>query len=338
MAQNWDYWRADLKSPQNRDVTDPGQGYWRHKAAKTKIDWPIAVWFEGEEPVIKVGDSVTRGQDALLEFLSGSTWLNAVAVPHADYLLAKETGKWSDGKPARKMTEAERLDIDANPGGNQAPIEESIAEQIAAAVAQAEKITKIENEEDARVANELAAKLQTLWKLGDMERIKEKRPHDEAAQAVQAKWLPIIGPAAEQRERLVKPGTGIVQRWLKAEQERVEREMRERQAAEEEARRQEAEKAAAEAAERGEPAPEPIPQPDPAPAAPAPRVQAGNSFGRATGLRKVTTGVITDMKKFITSKDIINHKEMKELAQTLANRAAKAGIKVPGMEIKEDLQ
>jgi hypothetical protein len=338
MSQTWTYWRADLKEPQNRDITDPGQGYWRHKAAKTRVDWPIAIWFE-DEPVIKVGNKVTRGNDALLEFLSGSTWLNAVAVSHADYLTAMETGKWPiDGKPARHMDDAEKHDIDISAGDNDAPIDQTLAEQIDSAVAKASAITSISTEAEAKAANELADKLATLFKLGDAERAKEKAPFDQGAKDVQAKWLPIINPASEARERLVGKG-GLVKKWLLAEQQRLDAETaeaRRAQEAEAERIRQENEKRAAEAAEAGEDAPAPIPQPDPVPAAEPQRARAGNSFGRATGLRKITSAEIIDIEKLLLA--LKDHREMKEMAQTLANRAAKAGIELAGMKIKETME
>lgn len=337
--QNWTFWRSDLASPQDHNnVTEPGSGFWRCRAAKTKPDWPIAIWWDGVTPNVKVGNNLTTGDDALLEFLSGSTWLKATAVSHADYKQAIDTGKWPDGKPARHMDEAEKHDISTEPGDNAAPIEETLAEQIAAAVEKAQAITKITNADEARAANELADKLAALFKTGDAKRAEEKRPHDEAAKAVQAKWLPIITPATDARERLVGRG-GLVKQWLKAEQDRIDREHREekeRQRQEAERIRQENEKAAAEAAEQGKDAPAPIPQPEPETPAVAPRAQAANSLGRATGLRKVTRAKITDMGKLLLA--LQDHREMREFAQTLANRAAKAGIPLDGMEIEETME
>lgn len=340
MANDYTYWKAEIAAPgsQSRDTTEDVTGFWRHRAAKTKIDWPIAIWFENDAPKIKVGNSLTEGDDALLEFLSGGTWLNAVAVSHGDYLAAMETGLWSDGKPARKMSEAERMGVEPVAGDNAAPVDESIADQIEAAVEKARQITKVETEAQAKAANELADRLHALFKLGDAERVKEKTPFDEGAKAVQAKWLPIINPASAERERLVGRG-GVVKQWLKAEQDRLDREAaeeRRRQQEEAERIRLENEKAAAEAAEAGEPTPEPIAPPEPVPAAEPQRARAGNSFGRATGLRKVTRAKIIDIGKLLQA--LSTHREMVEFAQTLANRAAKAGIPLDGMEIEETME
>ena len=339
MAQDWKFWSADLKEQQDHaNLTDIGQGFWRQRSAKSKPDYPIAVWFEEDAPVIKVGNSVKRGADELLVFLSEATWLNSIAVTHADYKSAMDSGFWSDGKPARKMDEAERHGIDVSAGDNAAPVEETLAEQIATAVAKAEAITKISTEADAKAANELAEKLNVLFKLGDAERAKEKAPFDQGAKDVQARWLPIINPATEARERLVGKG-GLVKRWLMEEQRKIDEAAaaeRKRIIDEGEAARRANEQAAAEAADKGVPAPEPIAAPAPAPAAEPPRARAGSSFGRATGLRKTVRANITDISKLLQA--LATHKEMLEFAQTLANRAAKAGIPLDGMEIVETME
>ena len=340
---HWAYWRKELAAPGSQprnEVTGPVAGYWRADGAKTKPSWPVAVWYDDDgTPHHKVGNSQKDGEDAFSLFLTEATWLRCIAVQHAEYLVAMDTGRWpSDGKHARNMDEAELHDIDTASGDNAAPADESLAEQIAAAVAKAEAITSIKTEDEARIANELASKLKVLFDLGDAERIKEKRPHDQAAADVQAKWLPIISPATNARERLVGKD-GVVKRWLKAEQARIDEEARkerDRIAEEAERVRQENEKATAEAAGKGEPAPAPIPAPEPAPAAEPQRARAGSTFGRATGLRKVTRAKITDIGKLLQA--LSTHKEMVEFAQTLANRAAKAGIPLAGMEIEEVME
>lgn len=339
----WRYWRTELAAPGTQprnEVTVPIAGYYRADGAKSKPSWPVAVWYDDDgTPHHKVGNNQKDGHDEFSMFLTDATWARCVAVTHDQYLIAMDTGRWpGDGKHARNMTEAELHDIDLAPGDNAAPVEDTIEEQIAAAVAKADAIKVIKNEDEARVANELAAKLKLLFDMGDTERIKEKRSHDEAAAAVQAKWLPIINPASTARDRLVGKD-GVVKRWLKAEQARIDEEARQaRIAAQAEADRiqQENEKAAAEAADKGEAAPAPIPAPEPPPAAEPQRARAGSTFGRATGLRKVTRAKITDIGKLLQA--LSTHKEMIEFAQTLANRAAKAGIPLDGMEIEEVME
>lgn len=335
------YWRVELAAPGSQprnEVEVPIDGFWRAVAAKSKADYPVAIWHDGDDEVIKVGNKKFAGNMPEGNDFRDGTWNHCQAVTQEVYQAALDTGFWPDGKNARKMDDAEKMGIDVGSGDNAAPIEETIEEQIDAAVAKAQAITSIKTEDEARVANELAAKLKILFDLGDAARVQEKAPHDQAAKDVQAKWLPIIVPASDARERLVGKG-GLVKRWLQAEQARIDEEARiERQriAAEAERIRQENEKAAAEATDKGEPAPAPVAAPDPAPAAEPQRARAGSTFGRATGLRKVTRAKITDISKLLQA--LSAHKEMVEFAQTLANRAAKAGIPLDGMEIITDME
>lgn len=344
MAQNWDYWLADLKEPQGRDVTDPGQGFWRHKAAKTKTDWPIAIWFEGEEPQIKVGNSLKSGTDELLEFLSGATWLNAVAVSHADYKAAMSDGFWpGDGKPARKMDDAERMGIDTAAGENNAPIEETLADQIAAAVAKANAMPEPKTQAEADAATGLVDKLRKLWKLADNQRVEEKRPYDEAAQAVQDKWLPIMTPAKD-------AGAGLDTRrkaFLKKEQARLDaiaaEERRKQQAivdAENERIRKENAERAAEAAKDGNPLGVGVPlEPEiAAPVVETQRATASSTFGRASGLKEIT--VLDTLDVGVLAKHFIdtNDDDFREYLEKRAKAAIRAKVSLPGVTTKKELQ
>lgn len=334
------YWRTELKSPgQSRDTADGDtDGFWRAKAAKTKPDYPVAIWHDGDDEVIKIGNKQIAGNMPEGNDFRDGTWQHCIAVTKEQYDAAIETGFWADGKNSRKMSAEEKMGIDIAPGDNAAPIDETISDQISAAVAKADAIKSVKTEAEAKAANELADKLNTLFKLGDAERAKEKAPFDQGAKDVQARWLPIINPASEARERLVGRG-GLVKQWLKAEQDRIDREdaeERRRQQEEADRIRRENEKAAAEAAEQGKPEPEPIAPPDPVPAVEPQRARAGNTFGRATGLRKVVSAQIDDIEKVLLA--LKTHKEMIAMVQTLANRAAKAGIALDGMTIREDYE
>lgn len=101
----WSYWQADLREPQPRDVVDPGNGYYRNNAAKTKVDFPVAIWSDQDGRHVRIGTMrQIDGETAVLEFLSGSTWHNSRAVSHQEYLGAIANGKWADGKRARSVT------------------------------------------------------------------------------------------------------------------------------------------------------------------------------------------------------------------------------------------
>ena len=65
------------------------------------------------------------------------------------------------------------------------------------------------------------------------------------------------------------------------------------------------------------------------------RATAGGAYGTNRGLKKVKRGKITDHGKFAAALVAIKHKDLLELLQQLANRAAKAGMPVDGMEIED---
>lgn len=343
MTQSWLYWKADLASPGtlNRDITDPGCGFWRQRSAKTKPDYPIAIWFE-DEPVVKVGNKVTRGQDALLEFLSGSTWLNAVAVPHIDYLSAMENGKWPiDGKPARKMDEAERHDIDISEGDNAAPVEETLADQIATLAEKIDATAEPTTQDQANALSGLLDKMRALLKLAEVERVKEKEPHKTAAEQVDAKWREVKTPG----EQAGIAGEARRKAFLRKEQARLDaiaaEERRKQQAiidAENERIRQENAQREADAAEKGEDTPAALVPEITAPAAEAPRATAGGTFGRSTGLRKVT--VVDQVDAAVLAQHFIDGKDA-DFISYLTDRAKKAlrgKITLPGVTTKEELQ
>lgn len=371
MAQNWDYWRAELRAPgQSRDVTDPGQGYWRHEAAKTKIDWPIAIWWEGDVPQIKVGNKVETGDDHLLEFLSGATWHRTKAVSHAEYLAAVETGRWPDGKVSRRMDAEEKLDIipdtPAEAGGNMPDGEDGVDQFWAQIKTKLEKaqtalaaLGKIDTEGKATKAAAQIEILREAGKLGEAKRKIEKAPHDAAAAAVQTKWVPVLTPASE----AIKDGVDGIDKFQKAERARlqaiadeaarVER-ARLQAIADEEARVErerlqaiadaeaaaENERRQAEAAERGAVAElveveqievEAKQVEVAAPVVEAPRVST--AYGRAVSKATVRKGKITDQAKFI--KAIKDGDDFQEFLQDKANKLARAKTKVAGMEIEE---
>lgn len=316
-------------------------GFWRIVAAKTKPDTPVAIWpIDENKQVAKIGrrSPVEEGSVDWHDFI-GWGWTKCVAVTKPEYDSAIETGEWRDGKPSRARTDEEKLGVATSGGDNAPPADELIEDQIKAAVETAQTITKVTNADEARRANELAERLQGLYRLGDAQRDKEKRPHDEAAKAVQARWLPIITPAETERKRLI----AAAKEWIKAEEARVAREVeaerRKRQAAIDAENERIAQANAAKIAEAEKEGGQPIEAEELEPIAPAvaevPKVQAASTFGRATGLRTVTRGKITDMAALAAALVAIKHPELVDLLQKLANRAAKANLPLAGMEITE---
>lgn len=351
---NYDLWNAELKNPVpesdrlERSV-DPlmMSGFWRIEAAKTKADYPVAIWTgEGQTATMfKIGlklMNTEQNADKWQEFLD-QTWPLCHAVPTPAYHAAMASGFWADGKPARKMTEEEKLGIDTKPGDNQAPVEETLAEQIAATVEKAEAMPEPKTQDEADAATGIVDKLRKLWKRADEERDREKRPHDEAAAAVQAKWKPIMEPAKI-------AGAALDERrktYLRKEQARLDaiaaEETRKRQeAAKIEAQRiadEENARRAAEAAEKGETPTdvvkaEDIAMPEVAPVEAA-RATAGTAFGRNSGLKKKNVGTITDKDALIAA--LKDDADFTAYLQSRVDAAVRAKVTLPGVTVKEIL-
>lgn len=138
--------------------------------------------------------------------------------------------------------EVARLDAESypGPGHNQSPPEpidlarERVEQEIASADAWAAQVKTVENEETATTLRTKLQQLGDLWKEYDEQRAAERKPHTEAAAAVQAKWLPLLNRIATCRKALQPLETT----WLMLLRNRqdAERERLKKEAAEAEAR------------------------------------------------------------------------------------------------------
>lgn len=172
-------------------------------------------------------------------------------------------------------------------------------------------------------------RLGELWSQCETQRKKEKKPHDDAAAAVQIRWRPVVTAAHEGREK----AQGALTVWQKAERKRLEEEAaaakrkadEARKAAEEEARR---------AAEEGrEPAPAPPEAVEP-PAIIDTRPRSGGAIsGRRSGLREVNARAGVD-DWVVLYEHLATNEEwlaaVRNLAQDFADRAARAKSPLPG--------
>ena len=158
-------------------------------------------------------------------------------------------------------------------------------------------------------------RLAKLYKAQEQERKDKKQPHMDAAKAVDESYKPILSKIEDAGGKIKKAITA----WLLREESRRRAEALEQMRKDEEAR-----KAAAAANQ---------PIPEPAPIVEVERPKAGTT-GRATALRTHKSAIITDYRA------ALNHfaetAEVKEAVQALANRAARAGVPVPGCDIKEE--
>lgn len=354
------YWRAELAAPGSQprnEVEAPIAGYWRADGARTKPSWPVAVWYDDDEtPHFKVGNSQKDGEGPFLEFLSEATWLRCVAVEHAEYLAAMETGRWSDGKHARHVDPADKLDIipdtPAEAGGNMLdddgnPVDQfwaQIKDKLEKAQTALAALGKIDTEDKATKAAAQIEILREAGKLGESKRKIEKAPHDAAAAAVQTKWVPVLSPASE----AIKAGVDSIDKFQKAERARLqaiadaaakaERDRLQAIAdAEAEAERKRLQAIAdEEAAAKGKEAEAVVVEAEQvqvaAPVVEAPRVST--AYGRAVSKATVRKGRITDEAAFIRA--IKGQDDFKEFLQDKANKLARAKAPVKGMEVYEE--
>ena len=255
---------------------------------------PVAIYLGEGEMLADVGfDARTvRGITA------GEVWPRCYSHPitEAVYWDTVDNRRWADleGIVAPKPVEERPAEPGGNLsiGGNNPPEDVppivAITEEVDNAIAALNAILPKPGEvvKDKARADLLANsqdRLRELWKKADTQRITEKKPHDEAAAAVQAAWKPLVeakvGRIASAAEQAAAAVAGYL-KWAKAEQGRIERE-REAARLAEEKRRQD------------EPDPEP-PAPVEAPPPPAPVRAGGGYSGRRIGLRATNYRAVID--------------------------------------------
>lgn len=374
MTENWKLWQAEQVRPtpeerRHERTTVPTEmtGYWRIERSKMKGDWPVVIWTrDGEEhTTFQIGamhPMNTLEHPDEWRRLVDQHWLHAVAVTREAWAKALETGRWADGKPVREETEAERHNIDMGQGGNQAPLDISLEVQIRELSIDLREAKEPTTQAEADALTGLTDKMRALLKLAEVERVREKEPFLEGGRSIDNKWRGIMSPgstAYDDAEKLRKA-------FLKKEQARREAEARAEtkrrqdeaaKAAEEErqriaaetAKRLEEENKLREQAGQATDTPEDIEQkateeaaqlvPEPVVEEAVPeRATAGTAYGRQSGLRKVKKGKIIDAGQFATALVDMKHKDMLSLLQQLADRAAKAGMVQPGIQIVEEYE
>lgn len=339
------YWRAELKNPksQSRDTADGyTDGFWRAHAAKTKTDYPVAIWHDGDDEMIQVGRKQFAGNLPEGNDFRDGTWQHCTAVTKEEYDAAVETGFWPDGKPARKMDETERMGIDISAGDNAAPVEETIADQITSLAAKIDKTPEPTTQDQANALSGLLDKMRVLLRLAEAERVKLKEPHLQAGREVDATWSAIKTPG----EQAGIAGEARRKAFLRKEQARLDEEARQERikqqaviAAENERIRLENEARFAEAQQAGAADVELVPEVTaPAPIVEPPRATAGSAFGRASGLKKVKVVDAIDYPVLTKHLLDVGDENFREYLMTRAKAATRAKVTLPGVLTKDELQ
>lgn len=326
----YDFWKAALEDPSKIGSkklpvheNDPQAGFYRMKREGSEDLLPVAIWDASGEMVAKVGEE--RTIEAVLIW----TYVCRSPVTEADYRAVRAGGTWPDSAPKRGI--GDNLPED--------PFELLTIEFQGELEIAKELLSKPVKDQDQadKVAN-FAKRVSSLAKKADEHFNVEKRPLLEAAKACDNKWRDL-------REGLKNTATDLKRHLdaFLAEQRRIEQE-RQRKAAEDAAA---ARRAAEEAARKAENEhanpddPEQIAAKEEADRLAAEAkakekeasektVTAGRT-GSKVSMRTFKSAQITDYDKLVEA--LKGRDEMKELVQSLANRAAKSDIELPGMKI-----
>lgn len=326
----WHWWQdacAGRFGPMHEG--QPEQGYYRTRFKDGQWE-PVALWFEGGEWKAMRGERLVEPGDAW-------NFCRTHPVSYEAYQKAIDGAGWDDEPPAPAM-------------GHNLPSDpfEALTLEYAAEKEQAQAFMKspITTQDQADKSAIWSKRLAVIAKKAtDLHKV-EKQPHLDAGRNVDNKWRDL----KEEPDALSKK----LKRHLDAFLQEEARKERERQAAaraeadriqrEAEAARLAAEKAAAPAeddtaaiAEHNNRIAEAQRLEDQA--AQANRdAQARNASAGRTGakvsLRTFTFAEITDFDALLMA--LKDRQEIREVVETLANRAAKSGVELAGMAIRSE--
>lgn len=322
MSGSYDYWREALANPQligteslRIHENEPQCGYYRRRN-KNGVDRPVAIYMEGENLVALEGDQVIE-PDVVWTFVAKNP------VAYEAYCQACETGNWPN--------EAAPIGHNREKTGD---VFEDLKAEIEDEVEQGKALLSqpVQTQDQADRVGTWATKLVSLAKSADTHRLAEVRPHLDAQKAVNQKWAGIIDDAKKLGADLKKHVGDYLQKLAREEAER------QRKAAEEARRLQaEADAAAAKVNDSEEAAREveekKAAAQRAADEAEAKKVSAGRT-GSKVSLRTVTVAKIVDYDKALIA--LKDHPDMRELVAQLANRAARAGHPLDGVEFVQE--
>jgi hypothetical protein len=278
-------------------VDSPEQGFYRMRFNATKPWLPVAIWKDEDDNWIALRSG--RKVDPL------EVWNYCCRHPVTSeaYEQALSGEGWKDDEPTvnammgHNVGDADDIDV--------------LRDQIESAKQGAEAYRDIESEERASMAQSLRSRMNEL--AGKADKIREglKKPHLEAGKAIDAEWMP-----------LVKEAKGIADQLRKYIETFKTAQLMERRRLELERQRAEAERLISR---------EEVMVPPPLP--PADTTIKG-SYGRAAsvGTEMIVTKITDDNAVFQFFR---SNPELTQFLQTLAQKAVRAGMTVPGVEVEE---
>lgn len=357
-ADLWNGWRALLQNWKIEDVgcpiweNEPFQGYYRSRRRQDKTFEPVA-FFRQENKWVCLRPKrdpkwsvVREGDDDWARVLEAWKHIARYPISHAWYKAVAEEGKpWPDAD-AHTTSEAlaasavaPKREEPAKIGDNNPPEEtpvEALRNQIANAGAGVVDYAKIKDGETLAKARSLKNRLTELAGLAEKARVTEKKPHWDAAKAVDDKWMPVVKQAEALAAQVNKFENDYATELLKKQREDEKRVADANAEAERirianEAKTQQAE-ATGTTAEL-----EKVPETVAPKTAPIADTSVRPGYGRAA---RITTEkyvkAITDIDKLFAF--LKTHPELKAKMLELAERALEAGMldaATHGVEIDE---
>ncbi|NTS31387.1 hypothetical protein HQ945_08990 [Phyllobacterium sp. BT25] len=313
VVTRWAWWQEALKGRFGPIHSEPNQGYFRTR--KKDGPWePVAIWWDEE-----VGGwlAYRNGRDVPADEIW--TWCCRNPITHEAYEKAMAGGGFDD-EPQQAAAPVGHNSADADPF-------EAIKIELAGEKEMAESFLKSEVKTQAQAdkAGIWAKRMTDLAKRADNHRVIEKEPHLAASREVDDKWRDPIADAkdfANKLKRHVEPFL-ISEKRKQEEQQRKAREEAERQR--QQAAEAESEEQRVEALQKAEQAEK---------QAETRNASAGRTGARVS-VRVEKVGAVTDYAKAAAALVAMNHKDILTVIDTLAQRAAKAGMPFDGMEVRE---
>ncbi|WP_169194970.1 hypothetical protein [Devosia sp. MC1541] len=297
---------------------DPQCGFYRRRLFKDGPFVPVAIWKQDGAFVALVDGKSADAADIW-------TWVCDKPITEAEYRKVTGGGEWSD--EPRKATVPSNMPAD--------PFEalkiEFAAEQEVAAELLAKPVTDQAHADQIAVLTKRLSGIKS--KATNLHKV-EKQPFLDGGRAVDDKFRDL----KEEPDTLTKKLKRHIDPFL-LEQQRMEQE-RQRKAREEAERKQrEADEAAAKAAAANDDSAAKEAERLANEAAQAERdAQSRNAAAGRTGakvsLRTFVSAQITDFDALLMA--LKDRQEIREVVESLANRAAKSGVELPGMKIASE--
>lgn len=294
---DYNYWANALKG--NFGAVHDGHpqcGFYKRRTSKGGSFAIVAIWVDANGDLTAFENGKTVNPDDVW------TWVCRAPITEEIYRRVERGEGWPDA-------------IETIIGSNNPPPDEAAKDEIQSVVdaALASLAAPIISQNDCdRIANH-RDRLAKIFKEQESKRKAEKQPHLDAGSAVDAQYAPVLDKIKSTGEKV----KAAITKWLLGESDKAKALAAQQYKAEQDA--------IAAAKENGQPEPTPIA------IAEIVRPKAG-TVGRTVALRTYKSASIVDYGKALAA--VSENQEIKDLVQTLADRAARADIAMAGCEIK----